>query len=143
MKTLLNKGKQGVNTQLYSLDVQTCNTPISPYIQRVLKKNSKVYEYIPISHTPIHELDNAINLNMGSIPSSIISYKYPYGQKNEMEQMVEATTGKYIVQAVENHVEQQQVVLQIPMMLENKMKLYGYQNHHQRSFELRTNHMGT
>ena len=29
MTMLLKKGKQGINTQLYSLDVQTCKSPIS------------------------------------------------------------------------------------------------------------------
>ena len=41
MTTLLKKGKQDVNTQLYLLDVQTCKAPISPAIQRVLKKPSR------------------------------------------------------------------------------------------------------
>ena len=53
MKTLLKKGKQGVNTQVYSLDVQTCKAPISPDFQRVLKNTSKVFEDIPISHPHI------------------------------------------------------------------------------------------
>ena len=79
MTTLLKKGKQGVITQLYSLYVQTCKAPISPDIQRVLKNTSKVFEDIPISHPPIRDLDNVINLNLGSIPSSIRPYKYPYG----------------------------------------------------------------
>ena len=39
MTTLLKKGKQGVNTQLNSLDVQTCKAPIFPDIQRFLKKS--------------------------------------------------------------------------------------------------------
>ena len=82
MTTLLKKGKQGVNTQLYSLYVQTCKAPISPDIQRVLKNPSKAFEDIPISHPPIQDLDNAINLNIGSVPSIIRPYKYPYGQKN-------------------------------------------------------------
>ena len=85
MKTMLNKGKQGLITHLYSLDIQTCKAPIFPDIQMVLKNPSKVFEYIPISHPPIQDLYNSINLNMGSVPSSIITYKYPYGQKNEME----------------------------------------------------------
>ena len=63
MTTLLKKGKQGVITQLYSLDVQTCKALISPDIEGVLKNPSKVFEDIPISHPPIQDLDNAINLN--------------------------------------------------------------------------------
>ena len=79
MKTLLKKGKQGVNTQLYSQDVQTCKALISPDIQRILKNPSKVFEGIPISHPPIRDLENDINLNMGSVPSIIRPYKYLYG----------------------------------------------------------------
>ena len=75
--TLLKKGKQGVITQLYSLDVQTCKAPISPDIQRVLKNPSKVFEDIPISHPPIQDLDNAINLNIGSVPSIIRPLQIP------------------------------------------------------------------
>ena len=79
MKTLLNKWKQGVITYLYSLDFQTCKDPISPDIQRVLKNPSKVFEDIPISHPPIWYLDNVININLGSVPSRIRPYKFPYG----------------------------------------------------------------
>ena len=75
MTTLLKKGKQGVITQLYSLDVQTCKAPIFSDIQRVLKNPSKLFGDIPISHPPIQELDNDINLNMGVIPSIIRPYK--------------------------------------------------------------------
>ena len=53
MKILLKKGKQGVITQLYSLFVQTCKAPISPYIQTVHKNPFKVFEDIPITHPPI------------------------------------------------------------------------------------------
>ena len=133
--TLLKKGKQGVITQLYSLDVQTCKPHISPNIQRILKNPSKVFEDIPISHPPIQYLDNAINLNLGSVPSIIRPYKYPYVQKNEMDQMVKSVIRKSIVQAVADHIEHQQAVLQIPTMPENKMKLQTYQYHPQRSFE--------
>ena len=64
MTTLLNKGKQGVITQLYSLDVETCKSYISLDIQRVLKNPSKIFEDILVSHPPIRYLDNAINLNI-------------------------------------------------------------------------------
>ena len=130
MTKLLKKGKKCVITQLYSLDVQTCNAPISPYIQRVLKNPSKLFEYIPISHPPISYLDNVINLNLGSITSSIRPYKYPYGHNNEMDHMVEVVTRKSIVQVVVDHIECQQLVLQIPTMSENKMKLQVDQHHH-------------
>ena len=92
MTTLLKRGKQGVITWLYSLYVQTCKDPISLDIQGALKNPSKVFEDIPISHPPIWDLDNAINLNQGSIPSSIRPYKYSYDQKNEMGHMVEVVT---------------------------------------------------
>ena len=41
----------------------------------------------------------------GRVPSSIGPYKYLYGQKNEMEQMVEAVIGKSTVQEVEDRIE--------------------------------------
>ena len=133
--TLLKKGKQGVITQLYSLDVQTRKAPTSLDIQTVLKKHSKVFEYIPISHSPIQDLENVIKLNMGSAPSIIIPYKYTYGKNKEMEKMVEAVIGKSTIQAVENHIEHQQEVLQIPTMSKNKMKPHEDQHHYQRNFE--------
>ena len=79
MATLLKNGKKCVNTQLYSLYVQTCKAPISPDIQRVLKNPSKVFKDIPIIHPPIRDLDNSINLNLGIFHSIIRPYKYPYG----------------------------------------------------------------
>ena len=44
-------------------------------------------------------------------------------------------TEKYTIQAVVYCIEHQQVVLQIPMMSENKRKLHANQHHHQRIFE--------
>ena len=76
-------------------------------IQRVLKNPSKVFVDIPISHPPIQDLDNAINLNLGSVPSSIRPYKYPYVQKNEMDHMVETMTRNYIVQVVADCIKHQ------------------------------------
>ena len=135
MTKLLKKGKQGVITQLYSLYVQTCKALISPDIQRVLKYPSKVFEDIPIIHPPIQDLENAINLNLGSGPSIIKTYKYPYGKKYEMDQIVKEVIGKSTVQVVADRIEHQQVVLQFPTMSENKMKLQEYQLYRQRSFE--------
>ena len=75
MTTLLKKGKQGVYTQLYSLDVQTCKSHISLDIQRVLKNPSKVFEDILVSHPHIWDLENSIHLNLERIPCNIIPYK--------------------------------------------------------------------
>ena len=44
--------------------------------------------------------------------------------------MVEVVTEKSTVQAVVDHIENHQAVLQIPMMLERKMKLKGAQQYH-------------
>ena len=49
--------------------------------------------------------------------------------------MVEAVTGKSIVQAVADCIEHQQAILQIPTMSENKMKLQENQHHRQSIFE--------
>ena len=108
---------------MYSLDIQTCTTPISLDIQRVLKRPFKVFEDILICRPPIWDLENESELNVGCVPSIIRPYKYPYGQNNEMENIVKAVTGKSTVQALVDRIEHQQEVLQIPMMLENKMKL--------------------
>ena len=74
MKILLNKGHQGVVAQLCSLDVQTSKLPISPYIQRVINKNSKVFEDILKGLPPIRYFDHAIHLNPGNVPHDIRPY---------------------------------------------------------------------
>ena len=62
MAQLLKRGHQGVVAQLCSLDVQTSKLPISPYILRVINKNSKVFEDIPKGIPPIRDFDNVIHL---------------------------------------------------------------------------------
>ena len=71
---LLRKGNQGVVAQLCSLDVQTSKFPISPDLQRVINKHSKVYEVIPKGLPPIHVFDHAIHLILASVPPNIIPY---------------------------------------------------------------------
>ena len=56
MTKLLKKGHQGVVAQLHSLDVQTLKFPISPDLQRVINKHSKVFEDIPKGIPPILRL---------------------------------------------------------------------------------------
>ena len=97
----------------------TCKSLVLLDIQRVLKIPSKVSEDIPISHSTIHDLENDINLNLGSVPSIIKPYKFPHGQKNEMEQMVKPVTEKSAVQAMEDHIKHRQTVLQILNMSKN------------------------
>ena len=72
MITLLKKGKQGVITQLFSLDVQTSKASISPYFQRVLNKPSKVFEDIPISLPLVWDMVHVIHLIPGIDFSSVI-----------------------------------------------------------------------
>ena len=44
MKKLLTKGHQGVSAKLCSLDVQTFKLVVSPDLQKVLDKYSKVFD---------------------------------------------------------------------------------------------------
>ena len=89
MTKLLKKGHQGIVAQLCSLDVQTSKFPISPDLQRVINKNSKVFEDIPKGLPPIRDLDHAIHLILGSVPLDNRPYRYPYSQKIEIEHMVD------------------------------------------------------
>ena len=75
MKKMLRKVDQGVVAQLCSLDVQTSKLPISPYILRVINKNSKVFEDIPKGIPPILDFDHAIYLILGSSPPNIRTYR--------------------------------------------------------------------
>ena len=47
MTKFLRKGHQGVIAQLFSLDVLTSKSSISPYLQRVVDKHSKVSKDLP------------------------------------------------------------------------------------------------
>ena len=68
MTKLFEKGHQGVVSQLWSLDVQTSNFPISQDLKRVTNKNSKVFEDIPKGIPPIRDFDHAIHLIPGNVP---------------------------------------------------------------------------
>ena len=78
MTKLFKKGHQGVIPQLCSLDVQTSKPSIPQDLQRIIDKNSKVFEDIlkGLPHTRNH--DHEINLIPGSVPPNIRPYKYPY-----------------------------------------------------------------
>ena len=52
MKKLLKKGHHGVIAQLCSVEVHTSQSTISPYLQKVIDKNSKVFEDIPKALPP-------------------------------------------------------------------------------------------
>ena len=88
MTKLLKRGPQGIVAQLCSLDVQTSKFPISPDLQRVINKHSKVPEDIAKGLPPIRDFDHAIHLILGSVPPNIKPYQYPYRQKSEIERMV-------------------------------------------------------
>ena len=62
-------------------------TYISPYLQKVLDNNSKVFE-TPKGHPPIRDHDHAIHLILGSVPLNVRPYNYPYPQKSEIECMI-------------------------------------------------------
>ena len=71
MTKLLKKGHQGVITQLCSLDVQTSKSSISPDLQRVIDKHSKVFENIPKGLLPPQDHDHAIHLILGIHPHNL------------------------------------------------------------------------
>ena len=81
MKKFLKKGHQGIVAQLCSLDVQTSKFPISPDLQRVINKNSKVFEDIPKGLPPIRDFDHAIHLIPRSVPPNIRPYRYPLAKR--------------------------------------------------------------
>ena len=67
MKNLLKKDQQGLIAQLCSLEVPTSKSSISPYLQKVLDNQSKVFE-TPKGMPPIFEHDHASHLIPGSVP---------------------------------------------------------------------------
>ena len=69
--------------------MHTSKFAISPYLQKVIDKHSKVFEDTPKGLPPPRDHDHAIHLILGSVPPNIRPYKYPYGQKSEIERMVE------------------------------------------------------
>ena len=52
-------------------------------------KHSKVFEDIPKGLPPPWDHDHVIHLNLGSVPPNNRPYTRPYGQKSEIERMVE------------------------------------------------------
>ena len=87
MTKLLNKQQRGVLAQLYSVDVQTSKLSVSPDLQKVLDKYSKVFD-TPKGLPPTWDHDHNINLIPRSVPPNIRLYRYPYAQKSEIERMV-------------------------------------------------------
>ena len=75
-----------VIAQLFSLEVQTLKSSISPDLQKDLDNHSKVFEP-PKGLPPICD-DHAIHLILGSVPPNIMPYRYPYAQKSQIECMV-------------------------------------------------------
>ena len=75
MTKLLKNGQQGVVAKLCSLYVQTSNFTISPDLQRVINKNSKVFEDIPKGLPPSQYFDHYIHLILGSVPPNIRPYR--------------------------------------------------------------------
>jgi hypothetical protein len=102
MKKLFKKGHQGVIAQLCSLEVQTSKPPIPPDLQRVIDKHSKVFEDIPKGLPPTQDRDHDIHLIPGSVPPNIRPYRYPYGQKSEIERMVEEMLEAGIIRPIQS-----------------------------------------
>jgi hypothetical protein len=78
MTKLLKKGRQGIITQLCSLDVQISKPYIPQDLQRIIDKHSKVFEDIPKDLPPTRNHDHEIHLTPGSVPPNIRPNKYPY-----------------------------------------------------------------
>ena len=62
MTKLLKKGHHGVIAQLCSVEVHTSQSFISPHLQKVIDKHSKVFEDIPKGLPPTRDHDHAIHL---------------------------------------------------------------------------------
>ena len=86
---MLKRGHQVVIAQLCSLYVQTYKTSISPYLQKVIYKHSKVFEDITKGLPPPRDQDHAIHLILGSILPNMRRYRCPYGYKSEIEHTIE------------------------------------------------------
>ena len=84
MTKLLKKGHHSVIAQLCPLDVQTSKPFIYLDLQRVIDKNSKVFEDIPKGLPPPQDHDHAIHLIPGHIPPSIRPYKYPMAKRAKL-----------------------------------------------------------
>ena len=65
--------------QLCSLCVYTSKSSVSPDLQNIIDKHSKVFEVIPKSILPPRDHDNAIQLMLGSVYPNNRPYRYPYG----------------------------------------------------------------
>ena len=89
MTKLLKKGHRGIIAQLCSLDLKTSRPSISLDLQKVMDKNSKVFQDVPKGLLPPRDHYHAIQLILGSVPPNIRPYRYPYGHKSEIERMVE------------------------------------------------------
>ena len=87
MTTLLKKEKWGVIAQLFSLEVPTSKSSISPDLRKVLDNISKVFD-TPKGLPPIRDHDHAIHLILGSVPPNMRPYIYPYVQKSKIERII-------------------------------------------------------
>ena len=99
---LLKKEHQGVIAQFLSLDVLTFEYSIFIDLQKVTEKYSKVFEYITKGIPPPGDHDHPIHLILGSVPPNIKPCKDPYGQKTEIEHMVEEMLEASIIMAQPN-----------------------------------------
>jgi hypothetical protein len=89
MQKILKKGHQGVIVQIFLLYVQTSKPSLPLDIQRIIDKNSKLFEDIPKGLPSTQNHDHAIHLIHGSVPPNVRPYIYPYAQNSEIEHMVE------------------------------------------------------
>ena len=74
---------------MFSLHVLTSKSSISRDIQRVIDKNSKLFEDIPKILPPPLDHDHALHLILESVSPNVRPYRYPYGKKIEIEFMLE------------------------------------------------------
>ena len=70
MTKILNKQQRGLIVQLCSLDVQTSKLAVSPDLQKILDRYSKVFD-TPKGLPPTRDHDHSINLIPGSVPPNI------------------------------------------------------------------------
>jgi hypothetical protein len=90
MEKLLKKGHHGVISQFNAIQVtEHASQVVPPSLQLILDKYPKVFE-IPTTLPPSRgEHDHSIPLLPGSQPPNVRPYRYPFSQKNEIENMVQ------------------------------------------------------
>jgi len=88
IEKFIQKGTPGIIARCYSIEGYDKTESVTPELQEVLSHHSKVFKDLPKALPLEREQDHAIELLVGSNPPNVRPYRYPYQQKNEIEQLV-------------------------------------------------------